>query len=156
MLLHTTSSCSPILGDSPYLSSKFLEFQRPKETVEPEEATLEKLQIEESVEEVKTDGVFTVKISSAPTTSTGDARGAGEQEPGAEKKFVPHPRMSTCMAIKHGILYLYGGIFESGKLPVPWEGLLCLTPIWLFRTIFMFMYPLRSITLRAGRTVSAI
>lgn len=64
---------------------------------------------------MKTDGVFTVKISSAPTTSSGDARGGSELEPEAEKKFVPQPRMSSCLAIKHGILYLYGGIFESGK-----------------------------------------
>nr|XP_050031392.1 kelch domain-containing protein 4-like [Dermacentor andersoni] len=27
--------------------------------------------------------------------------------------FAPVPRMSSCMAIKHGILYLYGGMFED-------------------------------------------
>ena len=104
----------------PVLQSKSpIVFQRSKATGETDEAAntkIEDLHIEEPVEEVKTDGVFTVKISSVPTTSSGDGPVQGEQKLEVQKKFVPHPRMSACLAMKHGILYLYGGIFESGKI----------------------------------------
>ncbi|XP_076470965.1 kelch domain-containing protein 4-like [Babylonia areolata] len=60
-------------------------------------------------------GVFTVTIgpqseamSGVPSSSGGAAGGE------VEKLFVPCPRMSPCLAVKAGVLYLYGGKFEVG------------------------------------------
>ncbi|OQR75247.1 kelch domain-containing protein 4-like [Tropilaelaps mercedesae] len=92
--------------------------EKTKGAGEPIESAIEDLQLEPEVsqEEVKTDGVFTVKISTGLTDGaavSGDSLREGKKELN-DGRFWPQPRMSSCLAIKHGILYLYGGIFESG------------------------------------------
>lgn len=65
------------------------------------------------------DGIFTVTM--------GPQDGAASSDPGAARTatsvfrgdiFVPRPRMNTLMAVHHGILYLYGGIYEDGDRQV--------------------------------------
>lgn len=59
---------------------------------------------------VSDDGIFTVKVGPVLV----------DQEPSqstAVKNKMsnnPHPRMNAGLVVKHGILYLYGGIFEEG------------------------------------------
>ncbi|KAL8590625.1 hypothetical protein ACOMHN_011061 [Nucella lapillus] len=57
-------------------------------------------------------GVFTVKIGSQSDEASGgmssSSGGGGE----GGKLFVPCPRMSPCLAVKAGVLYLFGGKFE--------------------------------------------
>ena len=57
------------------------------------------------------DGVFTVKIGPESTSVS-----SSEYQPNSDSsiQFVPHPRMNALLTVKHGILYLYGGIFEEG------------------------------------------
>ena len=63
-------------------------------------------------------GVFTVTIGpQSGEASAGLASGAGAD--GVEEKlFVPSGRMKPCMAVKNGVLYLYGGTFEDGDRQV--------------------------------------
>lgn len=75
---------------------------------------LDKLQIEEQPVVTSDDGVFTVTIGASKETSSADAPSQGATTSGgAREAFVPVPRMGSCMAIKHGVLYLYGGMFED-------------------------------------------
>lgn len=96
--------------------------QKQKDSGEPVDTAMEELQIEgqeEPQEEIKTDGVFTVKISTASASATAAAEDPKENTKATrDNRFWPHPRMSACLALKHGILYVYGGIFESGKIPL--------------------------------------
>lgn len=63
-------------------------------------------------------GVFTVTIGSQSSgASAGQASGSGACS-AEEKLFVPMPRMKPCMAVKNGVLYLYGGMFEDGDRQV--------------------------------------
>ena len=57
------------------------------------------------------DGIFTVKIGPETTSVS-----SSDQQPNLNSSvpFVPHPRMNALLTVKHGILYLYGGIFEEG------------------------------------------
>ena len=55
------------------------------------------------------DGVFTVTAGVQGTSS--DSAAAVGMETDA---FVPSPRMNPLLAVKNGVLYLYGGIFEEG------------------------------------------
>ena len=65
-----------------------------------------------SGEHKESDGVFTVIVSSESVPKTDLVSGSGmlvDQE-----TFVPGARMNTLLAVKHGILYMYGGIYEAG------------------------------------------
>ncbi|XP_033328312.2 kelch domain-containing protein 4 [Megalopta genalis] len=55
------------------------------------------------------DGIFTMTIG--PTTSGPVIQ---KKDSVSENMFVPCPRINPGLAIKHNILYLYGGIFEDG------------------------------------------
>jgi hypothetical protein len=57
------------------------------------------------------DGVFQVKIGPALGSAPGEEPG---DEQRAVKVFQPHPRMGPLMAVKNGVLFLYGGMFERG------------------------------------------
>ncbi|XP_054013467.1 kelch domain-containing protein 4-like isoform X1 [Hylaeus anthracinus] len=54
------------------------------------------------------DGIFTVTIGPASTAST------HKKENAHENVFVPCPRINPGLVVKHNVLYLYGGMFESG------------------------------------------
>ncbi|KAK8773481.1 hypothetical protein V5799_011986 [Amblyomma americanum] len=73
---------------------------------------LHKLHIDEPVV-TSDDGVFTVKIglSKEKTTDAMSQEAATSEAP--KESFIPVPRMGSCLAIKHGIFYLYGGMFED-------------------------------------------
>jgi hypothetical protein len=65
------------------------------------------------------DGIFTVTIS-GPRKGA-DVCAGGETEEtvdSAVDSFVPCPRMNSLLAIKHGTLYLYGGVYEVGDRQV--------------------------------------
>lgn len=68
--------------------------------------------IEEKIETttISDDGIFKVTVGPAPT-STSNTSTSTEQ---STKIFQPSPRINCGLAIKHGILYLYGGMFEDG------------------------------------------
>lgn len=74
--------------------------------------------IEVIKEVVAEDGtVMTIKqvISSQQTPSSDEEDSAEEdEEEAAELQVEPSPRSSTMMAIKQGVLYVYGGMFEVG------------------------------------------
>lgn len=74
---------------------------------------LHKLHLEEPVV-TSDDGVFTVTIGASKDKAPAEALCQEATTSGEPKDvFVPVPRMGSCMAIKHGILYLYGGMFED-------------------------------------------
>ncbi|XP_022661959.1 kelch domain-containing protein 4-like isoform X2 [Varroa destructor] len=91
----------------------------PKNTGQSIKSATESFQTEleeqQQHDEVKTDGIFTVRISSGAAVG---AASCGDLKPDKDEiqddRFWPQPRMSSCLAIKHGVLYLYGGIFETG------------------------------------------
>ncbi|CAH1099021.1 unnamed protein product [Psylliodes chrysocephalus] len=76
-----------------------------------EEMEVEK--IEEKIEQttISDDGIFKVTVGPAPTCSKSNAI-FDKQD--LTILFQPSPRMNCGLAIKHGILYLYGGMFEDG------------------------------------------
>lgn len=65
------------------------------------------------------DGIFTVTISGPSsqnaTTANSSAGGSGAA---VVDYFVPCPRMNPLLAVRHGILYLYGGMYEIGDKQV--------------------------------------
>ncbi|XP_018561672.1 kelch domain-containing protein 4-like [Anoplophora glabripennis] len=69
-------------------------------------------EIEEKVESttISDDGIFKVTVGPA-STSAGSTSTSTEL---TTKVFQPSPRINCGLAIKHGILYLYGGMFEDG------------------------------------------
>ena len=56
--------------------------------------------------------IFTVTVASQSKNET-DTLQQGEQ-PTQQEMFTPGKRMNTLLAVKHGILYMYGGVFEVG------------------------------------------
>lgn len=74
--------------------------------------------IEVIKEVVAEDGtVMTIKqVISSQQTPSSDEEDSGEEdeEEAAELQVEPSPRSSTMMAIKQGVLYVYGGMFEVG------------------------------------------
>ncbi|KAJ8951339.1 hypothetical protein NQ318_009273 [Aromia moschata] len=76
----------------------------------------EEMEVEEAIEKAETmtisdDGIFKVTVGPAPATSSDSVASSPEQ---TSKIFQPSPRMNCGLAIKHGVLYLYGGMFEDG------------------------------------------
>ncbi|KAF5282867.1 hypothetical protein FQR65_LT14191 [Abscondita terminalis] len=59
---------------------------------------------------VSDDGVFTVTVGPAIASSVT----VSHQTLEITKGFKPTPRMNCGLAVKHGILYLFGGMFEDG------------------------------------------
>lgn len=57
------------------------------------------------------DGVFQVKIGPSLGSIPGEGTGEGDQ---VVQVFQPHARMGALMAVKSGVLFLYGGMFERG------------------------------------------
>ena len=60
----------------------------------------------------KSDDVFTVTVSSE-TDPKADPESQSEMLNNQEL-FIPGVRMNTLLAMKHGILYMFGGIYEAG------------------------------------------
>ena len=60
---------------------------------------------------VHSDSVFTVTIGPQGGGSSGVARGDGCP---SSAPFVPRARMNCMLAVKHGVLYMYGGLYEEG------------------------------------------
>ena len=71
------------------------------------------------------DGIFTVTIAAAHTdTSVSDS-----PETGCETQtncFMPCPRMNPMLCVRHGTLFLYGGVFEDGDRQVTLSDFYCL------------------------------
>jgi len=61
---------------------------------------------------VHDDGIFTVTIG--PSLSNPAASSSDGPSNGASNVVIPSPRMGTGMCVKHGSLYLYGGLVEDG------------------------------------------
>lgn len=57
------------------------------------------------------DGVFKVTMGPASKGDVSQSGGSNDIE-----VFTPRPRMSAGMAVKHGVLYLYGGLFEQDEV----------------------------------------
>lgn len=68
--------------------------------------------IEDKIESttISDDGIFKVTVGPAPTSET--SASTSDSEHG--KIFQPSSRINCGLAIKHGVLYLYGGMFEDG------------------------------------------
>jgi len=60
---------------------------------------------------VSDDGIF--KVTVGPATSVASSQQNAESSSGAHV-FTPSPRMNCGLVVKHGILYLYGGLVEDG------------------------------------------
>lgn len=61
---------------------------------------------------VSDDGIFTVTVGPAISSSSGPSTGIVADAP---KLFQPSPRMNCGLTVKHGVLYLYGGMYEEGS-----------------------------------------
>uniref|UniRef100_A0A6P7G8K9 Kelch domain-containing protein 4-like n=1 Tax=Diabrotica virgifera virgifera TaxID=50390 RepID=A0A6P7G8K9_DIAVI len=88
-----------------------------KENVDEDVA--EEKEVEDIKQKVETttisdDGIFKVTVGGAPSTSEGEVINS-KQSP---SYFSPSPRMNCGLAIKHGVLYLYGGMYEEGSKQV--------------------------------------
>lgn len=79
-------------------------------------------EIEEKIESttISDDGIFKVTVGPAPTVST-----SGSTTSNCEilKQFTPSPRINCGLAIKHGVLYLFGGMFEDGDKQITFNDL---------------------------------
>ena len=49
-------------------------------------------------------------------SGSGDDAGASNQSRAVA--FVPKPRMNSVLTQKHGVIYLYGGLYEAGDTQV--------------------------------------
>lgn len=92
--------------------------KREKNKKKKDESTANKDEVKEESMEIETpqvvadDGVFTVTIGPASTcVKTGNSVTYKSDT----QIFQPPPRMNCGLAIKHGILYLYGGMIEEGN-----------------------------------------
>lgn len=55
------------------------------------------------------DGIFTVTVGPSTVTNT-----SSTQQKRPEDMFSPSPRINPGLVVKHGVLFLYGGMFEDG------------------------------------------
>lgn len=78
-------------------------------------------EIEEKIETttISDDGIF--KVTLGPTPSASNKGTTNQNE--SVKLFRPSPRINCGLAIKHGILYLYGGMFEDGDKQITFSDL---------------------------------
>ncbi|XP_050514767.1 kelch domain-containing protein 4 isoform X2 [Diabrotica virgifera virgifera] len=84
----------------------------PKNVAEEKEVEDIKQKVETTT--ISDDGIFKVTVGGAPSTSEGEVINS-KQSP---SYFSPSPRMNCGLAIKHGVLYLYGGMYEEGSKQV--------------------------------------
>uniref|UniRef100_A0A8C3YH69 Kelch domain containing 4 n=1 Tax=Catagonus wagneri TaxID=51154 RepID=A0A8C3YH69_9CETA len=94
---------------------------------EPEEAgTGAREPLEVVREVVSEDGtVVTIKQALPAPSSAGRPPGDSPEEAGVPA-LEPSPRSNAMLAVKHGRLYLYGGMFEAGDRQVTLSDLYCL------------------------------
>ena len=57
------------------------------------------------------DGIFKVVIHGPSKSNNGIVTSEGE----TKTVLQPSPRMNSAMALKHNVLYLYGGLYEEGE-----------------------------------------
>lgn len=78
-------------------------------------------EIEEKIESttISDDGIFKVTLGPTPSVSNNDPTTPNE----AVKLFRPSPRINSGLAVKHGVLYLYGGMFEDGDKQITFSDL---------------------------------
>lgn len=69
----------------------------------------------QEVEKVSDDGVFKVVVGPSVSSQTSAETASSQYESKESAAANPHPRMNCGLAIKHGILYLYGGLNEQGE-----------------------------------------
>lgn len=83
--------------------------------------SMEVEQIEEKIEAttISDDGVFKVTLGPTPSSSVNETSTLNS----ATKLFNPSPRINSGLAIKHGTLYLYGGMFEDGDKQITFNDL---------------------------------
>lgn len=65
--------------------------------------------------EVSNDGVFKVIVGPSPATQSSAETSTTLPDSEESTAVNPHPRMNCGLAVKHGILYLYGGLYEQGE-----------------------------------------
>lgn len=70
------------------------------------------MEVDQTPQVVADDGVFTVTVGPAITTSSAVATSSGDV---ITNVFQPSQRMNCGLAVKHGVLYLYGGMVEIGS-----------------------------------------
>ena len=63
---------------------------------------------------VHDDGVFTLTIGPSSSSGVDSAVAMSDGAAAAVQIVAPSPRMSCGMSIRHGSLYVYGGIVEDG------------------------------------------
>ncbi|XP_065161142.1 kelch domain-containing protein 4-like [Atheta coriaria] len=66
---------------------------------------------------ISDDGVFKVTIGPAPTATTSTSASTNN----TNQIFQPSPRLNCGLAIKHGVLYLYGGMYEDGDKEITFQ-----------------------------------
>ncbi|CAH0546671.1 unnamed protein product [Brassicogethes aeneus] len=86
--------------------------RRKKDDEDAEDTESEEMEVQETVESttISDDGIFKVTVGPVPVTSSTSLLQTLEET----QLFRPSPRINAGMAIKHGILYLYGGMSEEG------------------------------------------
>nr|XP_018895787.1 PREDICTED: kelch domain-containing protein 4 [Bemisia tabaci] len=74
------------------------------------DADMEESELEPAVSTVVDDGIFKVTVGPALPQKAAKTPDPSKQS----DEFAPSPRMSSGLAIKNGVLYLYGGLCEVG------------------------------------------
>ncbi|GIY69903.1 kelch domain-containing protein 4 [Caerostris darwini] len=62
---------------------------------------------------IKSDDIFTVTVSSSVSVESSE-KSASASSSSSNEAFAPKARMNSTLAVKNGILYLYGGTYEEG------------------------------------------
>lgn len=79
---------------------------------------------------ISDDGIFKVTVGRPTTSSTVVPTTHDNDEQSyvicETKFFQPSPRMNCGLAVKHGVLYLYGGMFEDGDKQITFNDFYCL------------------------------
>ncbi|KAB0795717.1 hypothetical protein PPYR_09778 [Photinus pyralis] len=70
---------------------------------------VDEIKVDEAPQIVADDGIFTVTVG--PSVSTVQSN---DQEPEKMDVFKPSPRMNCGLTVKHGMLYIFGGMVEDG------------------------------------------
>ncbi|XP_054719958.1 kelch domain-containing protein 4-like [Uloborus diversus] len=63
---------------------------------------------------VTEDSIFTVKIGPQTSSSSAANPTSSSTIRSSSQNFIPKPRMNGSLVIRHGTMYLYGGIYEDG------------------------------------------
>lgn len=90
-----------------------------KSTKENKKENIEEVEMEVIEKTVETttisdDGIF--KVTVGPSNS--ETKTTNVDQCSQPKVFQPSPRINCGLAVKHGVLYLYGGMFEDGDKQV--------------------------------------